>query len=295
MSVTARAAIVLLCASAALSFASRQPSTAWRRVAIRIDSRMAAPRWATLERQLLADNVPACREFFHKYFDDRGYLQCVVRWGANDGPDDAFENFNRWPELHALGAERRDPADVPQGPRGTDEAIHRGSARPTCRLPAQGMYYKEFIVQSDWMHHGEGLQLFNRMGLSIPDDAKYQERARRFAGFLHGRGSRGAQLRSGPQDHPQHAERQPRADAPKGDAASTGSAIRSMSVDFDGAPRRVDLRAIPRALRGIRRRRRRPFPESGRHDAADRCVSASPANPNTRNGSSSTWTPGWIG
>ena len=48
------------------------------------------------------------------------------------------------------------------------------------------MYYKEFIVQSDWMHHGEGLQLFNRMGLSIPTDAKYQERARRFAGFYMG-------------------------------------------------------------------------------------------------------------
>ena len=45
------------------------------------------------------------------------------------------------------------------------------------------MYHKEFIVQSDWMHHGEGLQLFNRMGLSIPADAKYQERARRFAGL----------------------------------------------------------------------------------------------------------------
>ena len=28
----------------------------------------------------------ACREFFKKYFDDRGYLQCFVRWGANDGP-----------------------------------------------------------------------------------------------------------------------------------------------------------------------------------------------------------------
>ena len=48
------------------------------------------------------------------------------------------------------------------------------------------MYYKEFIVQSDWMHHGEGLQLFNRMGLSVPTDAKYQERARRFAGFYMG-------------------------------------------------------------------------------------------------------------
>src|SRR5262245_60622794 len=76
-----------------------------RGVEIRIATRMAAPRWASLERQLLADNVPACREFFAKYFDARGYLQCFVRWGANDGPDDAFENFNRWPELHALGAD----------------------------------------------------------------------------------------------------------------------------------------------------------------------------------------------
>jgi hypothetical protein len=33
------------------------------------------------------------------------------------------------------------------------------------------------------MHHGEGLQLFNRMGLSIPMDRTYQQRARRFAGF----------------------------------------------------------------------------------------------------------------
>ena len=53
-------------------------------------------------------------------------------------------------------------------------------------IARQGMYYKEFIVQSDWMHHGEGLQLFNRMGLSIPTDARYQERARRFAGFYMG-------------------------------------------------------------------------------------------------------------
>ena len=48
------------------------------------------------------------------------------------------------------------------------------------------MYYKEFVAQSDWMHHGEGLQLFNRMGLSAPADATYQERARRFAGFYMG-------------------------------------------------------------------------------------------------------------
>ena len=143
---------------------------------------MAPPRWARLERQLLADNVPACREFFTKYFDDRGYLQCFVRWGANDGPDDAFENFNRWPELHALGA----GDDILQMfSKGHEGLLKQYTEAKTTDVPIarQGMYHKEFIVQSDWMHHGEGLQLFNRMGLSIPADAKYQERARRFAGF----------------------------------------------------------------------------------------------------------------
>ena len=55
---------------------------------IAVDTPMAAPRWARLEREILAANVPACREFFRKYYDDRGYLQAFLRWGANDGPDD---------------------------------------------------------------------------------------------------------------------------------------------------------------------------------------------------------------
>jgi hypothetical protein len=154
-------------------------------VSLRIDSHMDPPRWAVLERQLLADNVPACREFFKKYFDDRGYLQCFVRWGANDGPDDAFENFNHWPELHALGA----GDDILQMfSKGHEGLLRQYTEAKTTDVPIarQGMYHKEFIVQSDWMHHGEGLQLFNRMGLSIPTDATYQERARRFAGFYMG-------------------------------------------------------------------------------------------------------------
>jgi hypothetical protein len=158
-----------------------QPST----VTIRIDSRMAAPRWATLERELLTANVPACREFYDKYFDSRGYLQCFVRWGANDGPDDAFENFNRWPELHALGASDDILRMYSQGHEGL---LKQYTEARTTDVPIarQGMYHKEFIVQSDWMHHGEGLQLFNRMGLSMPADTKYQQRARRFAGLYMG-------------------------------------------------------------------------------------------------------------
>src|SRR5262245_52564771 len=151
-------------------------------VVVRIASPMTPPRWGMLERQLLADNVTAFREFFDKYFDDRGYLQVFVRWGANDGPDDAFESFNRWPEVQGLGASDE---ILQMYLKGHEGLLRQYTEARTVDVPVarQGMYYKEFIVQSDWMHHGEGLQLFNRMGLSVPTDSKYQQRARRFAGF----------------------------------------------------------------------------------------------------------------
>ncbi len=102
--------------------------------------------------------------------------------GADDGPDDAPENFNRWPELHALGA-----ADeiLTMYEKGWEGHLRQYSEAKTIDVPIAraGMYHKEFIAQFDWMHNGEGLQLFNRMGLSVPQDKKYRERARRFAGF----------------------------------------------------------------------------------------------------------------
>ena len=175
-----RAALAFACASLLAAGA-----TSAREVELKVDTRMAAPRWAVLQRQLLAENVPACREFFGKYFDERGRLLCFVRWGANDGPDDAFENFNRWPELHALGA---GDEILQLYSRGHEGLLRQYTQARTTDVPIarQGMYHKEFIVQSDWMHHGEGLQLFNRMGLSMPGDAKYQQRARRFAGLYMG-------------------------------------------------------------------------------------------------------------
>ena len=129
---------------------------------VTVDTPMPAPAWATLERRLLADNVPACREFYDKYYDARGYVQCVLRWGANDGPDDAFENFNRWPELHALGA---DDVILERYLKAFEGMTRQYSEAKTTEVPAgrDGMYVKEFSAQSDWMHHGEGLQLFNRM------------------------------------------------------------------------------------------------------------------------------------
>jgi len=183
---TKRLLSVLVAAAMTSCSAAGPAAPATSSSTLSIDSPMPAPKWAQMERQLLAENVPAAREFFKKYFDDRGYLLCFVRWGANDGPDDAFENFNHWPELHALGASDE---IVQMYLKGHEGMIRQYTEAKTTKLvPAgvDGMYYKEFSTLSDWQHHGEGLQLFNRMALSVPTDPTYLERVRRFAGLYMG-------------------------------------------------------------------------------------------------------------
>jgi len=154
-------------------------------VVISIDTTMEAPSWAVLERRVLDTSAPAMTEFYHKYYDDQGRVQCVLRWGADDGPDDAFENFAGWPEFHALGGSDE---TLRLYMKGLEGMLRQYTEAKTTQVPAgrRGMYYKEFSAQADWMHHGEGLRVFNRMGLSVPNDAKYKERARRFAGLYMG-------------------------------------------------------------------------------------------------------------
>lgn len=169
---------VLSASTGTLVAADNQPT-------LTIVTPMPAPEWAKLERRLLTENVPACLEYAKKYYDDRGYIQCFVRWGANDGPDDAFENFVGWPELHALGASD----EIMQVfLRTWNGMIRQYSEAKTVDVPAgrDGMYVKEFSAQADWMHHGEGLRTFNLMGLSVPTLPIYQERARRWAGLYMG-------------------------------------------------------------------------------------------------------------
>ena len=123
---------------------------------ITINTPMAPPAWAVLERELLRANAVACREFFQKYFDDRGYLKCVERWGGDDGPDDAIENLSDWPLLHALGAS---DAVLEMYKKGWEGHLRQYTQAKTKQVPfaRQGMYYKEFPVMFDWLHNGEGL------------------------------------------------------------------------------------------------------------------------------------------
>lgn len=147
-----------------------------------IDSPMPPPAWAVLERELLRANERACEEFFDRYFDDRGYLECVERWGGDDGPDDAIENVNDWPILHALGA---DDSILRLYKRAWEGHLRQYTEARTTEVDfaRDGMYYKEFPVKMDWLHNGEGLTVFNLQGLSDPYDVKFQQRVRRFAGF----------------------------------------------------------------------------------------------------------------
>jgi hypothetical protein len=153
-----------------------------REPAITIETPMTPPHWALLERQLLRDQALACRIFYDRYFDARGYLRCVPRWGGNDGPDDAAENLLNWTMLYALGADR---SVLELYRRGWEGHLQQYSEARTVAVPLgrDGMYYKEFTPCFDWFHIGEGLSAFLLEGLCDPSEPLLRHRARRFAGL----------------------------------------------------------------------------------------------------------------
>jgi hypothetical protein len=152
---------------------------------IEIVSPTAPPYWALLERQLLSAQSEGIEEFFAHYFDDRGYLQCVPRWGGDDGPDDAAENLLNWTVLHALGAPDR---ILELYKIGWEGHLKQYTEARTVDVPfaRNGMYFREFPVMFDWMHHSEGLSAFFLQGLSDPYDRLFQQRTRRYCGFYMG-------------------------------------------------------------------------------------------------------------
>ncbi len=149
---------------------------------VTISTPMAPPHWALLERELIRAQEKLCVSFFDKYFDERGYLECVERWGGDDGPDDAIECVADWPILHALGA---DDVVLKLYKQAWEGHLRQYTEAKTTDVPfaRDGMFYKEFHVMFDWMHLGEELRVFNLQGLSDPTDGDLIRRARRFAGF----------------------------------------------------------------------------------------------------------------
>lgn len=161
------------------------PLNASTKPALTIATPMAPPEWALLQRELLRVQTEACEAFYARYFDERGYLRAVERWGANDGPDDAIEHLNDWALLHALGGSDRILELYRKAWEGHLQQYSRARTQQV-ELGRRGMYVREFPPQMDWQHISEGLTTFNLMGLSTPEDPKLIERTRRFAEFYTG-------------------------------------------------------------------------------------------------------------
>lgn len=156
----------------------RTPPTA----AVTIATPTSPPHWALLERELMRAIEAAIPPFFDRYFDERGYLKCFVRWGALDGPDDAAENVTNWTDFYALGGSGR-VLDLYR--RGIEGHVRQYTeARTTVTgLGADGMYYKEFPTSFDWVHNGEGYHCLFQEGLCEPWNPVWRQRICRFAGF----------------------------------------------------------------------------------------------------------------
>ena len=194
-----------------------------------------------------------------KYFDERGWLVCVERWGGDDGPDDAIENCNDWPILHALGGSGRGPHALQEGVGGAPPPVHPGQD------DAGPVRARRHVLQRVPRHVRLAPQrrgadrLSTCRGSPTRGDASFRPRARRYAGLLPERGPRRAQLRPEAQDHPQPVQRQPRPAAPQGDRARLGRRPdRGRRTASSLGHGETQLRRDARALQGLQRHRRRP-------------------------------------
>ena len=136
---------------------------------------------ALLERELLRANAEAAASSSPATSTD-GCALCVERWGGDDGPDDAIENFNDWPILHALGGADEVLALYKKAWEGH---LRQYTLAKTTRGPVRAgtaCTTKSSHVMFDWLHNGEGLAR-SSCRASPTRRPRVPRRARRFAGF----------------------------------------------------------------------------------------------------------------
>ena len=181
-------------------------------IPVAFGSRRAAPEWAKLEWKLISRMEEAVGLFLRKYVRDDGTLVWRGFWPGMDGADDAFEAFQNYPLLYALGADKK-----------LLELAHSEWDTVAWQWTEYGQLHREFFAYYDWMHHGEGSLFLYYMGLADPRSMKFKARSLRFASFYDGsdveaanydprlrhmrspiNGSRGPRLRQSAEDWETH-------------------------------------------------------------------------------------------
>lgn len=138
------------------------------------------PQWAVLERSLIDLMDKSVAPLLERYVRDDGSVMWPTTddFSSIDGLDDAYESFHNWPLVYAMGGGDHLGAQAQR----LYDAITRQFARYDCGH-GHPMVVKEYEQGYDWMHQGEGYELYYMLGLVDPTHAANVERARRYAGF----------------------------------------------------------------------------------------------------------------
>ena len=156
--------------------------TLTRAQTLNVSTPMPAPNWALLQREVLKVNAQSIEEFCRVYLDERGYLLHTPRNCSLDGPDDAIETFANMTLLPAMGASEN-IYDLFLKAQEGHLRQYKEVTSVTTEIARNSDYHKDFRRQTDWYHQGEGLRGFFFQPLYDPQDAIFQQRIRRFAGF----------------------------------------------------------------------------------------------------------------
>lgn len=142
---------------------------------LRVDAQRDAPRWALLERDVLARVDAASAEFVARYTREDGTLIWRDEWPGMDGSDDPYEAFMYLALLYSLG-----------GSEQVYETARKMWDMITWQWTQYGQIEREFDGYYDWMHHGEANLFHYFFGLTKPSSLVDRQRADKFTKMYNG-------------------------------------------------------------------------------------------------------------
>lgn len=140
-----------------------------------INCRVDAPRWALLERDIMARLDAASAEFVARYTREDGTLIWRDEWPGMDGSDDPYEAFMYLALLYSLG-----------GSEQVYETARKMWDTITWQWTQYGQIEREFDGYYDWMHHGEANLFHYFFGLAKPASLVDRQRAENFTKMYNG-------------------------------------------------------------------------------------------------------------